>query len=91
MNIPSQFFADGELIEVTPKTRELIDCWSGLSEEQRDAALFLLKNMNQKKSKKDAGCYVNILCSFCSQSVIILLYFQIILMRISLLAWCPGS
>ena len=35
-------------IEVTPKTRELIDCWSGLSEKQRDAALLLLKNMNQK-------------------------------------------
>ena len=34
--------------EVTPKTRELIDCWSGLSEKQRDAALLLLKNMNQK-------------------------------------------
>ena len=44
----SQFFADGDLVEVTPKTRELIDCWSGLSEEQRDAALVLLKNMNQK-------------------------------------------
>ncbi len=44
----SQFFADGELIEVTPTTRELIDCWSGLSEKQRDAALLLLKNMNQK-------------------------------------------
>ena len=44
----SQFFADGELIEVTPKTREFIDCWSGLSEEQRDAALVLLKKMNQK-------------------------------------------
>ena len=44
----SQFFADGDLIEVTPKTRELIDCWSGLSEEQRDAALLLLKKMNQK-------------------------------------------
>lgn len=44
----SQFFADGELIEVTPKTRKLIDCWSGLSEEQRDAVLQLLKNMNQK-------------------------------------------
>ena len=38
----------GKLIEVTPKTRELIDCWSGLSEKQRDAALLLLKNMNQK-------------------------------------------
>lgn len=44
----SQFFADGELIEVTPKTRALIDCWSGLSEEQRDAALVLLKKMNQR-------------------------------------------
>ena len=44
----SEFFADGDLIEVTPKTKELIDCWSGLSEEQRDAALELLKKMNQK-------------------------------------------
>ena len=44
----SEFFAEGDLIEVTPKTKELIDCWSGLSEEQRDAALELLKKMNQK-------------------------------------------
>ena len=44
----SQFFADGELIEVNDKTRELLDCWSSLSEEQRDAALILLKKMNQK-------------------------------------------
>ena len=44
----SQFFADGNLVEVTPKTRELIDCWSGLSEKQRDASLHLLKTMNQK-------------------------------------------
>ena len=44
----SQFFADGELIEVNDKTRELLDCWSALSEEQRDAALILLKKMNQK-------------------------------------------
>ena len=44
----SQFFADGELIEVNDKTRDLLDCWSALSEEQRDAALILLKKMNQK-------------------------------------------
>ena len=44
----SQFFADGDTITVTPKTREMIDCWSALSEEQRDAALILLKKMNQK-------------------------------------------
>ena len=43
----SQFFADGELIEVNDKTRDLLDCWSALSEEQRDAALILLKKMNQ--------------------------------------------
>lgn len=44
----SQFFADGELVEVNNKTRDLLDCWSALSEEQRDAALVLLKKMNQK-------------------------------------------
>lgn len=44
----SQFFADGDLIEVTPKTREMIDCWTGLSEQQRDAVLNLMKTMNQK-------------------------------------------
>ena len=44
----SQFFADGELIEVNGKTKDLLNCWSALSEEQRDAALVLLKKMNQK-------------------------------------------
>lgn len=44
----SQFFSDGEMIEVTPEMRDLIDCWSGLSGEQRDAVLKLLRLMNQK-------------------------------------------
>ena len=44
----SQFFSDGELIEVNDKTKALLECWSALSEEQRDAALTLLKKMNQK-------------------------------------------
>ena len=35
-------------LEVNDKTRDLLDCWSALSEEQRDAALILLKKMNQK-------------------------------------------
>ncbi len=44
----SQFFADGDLIEVTENTKELIACWNTLSEEQRKIILLLLKNMNKK-------------------------------------------
>ena len=44
----SEFFAEGDLIEVSPDTKQLIDYWSGLSVEQKASVLELVKNMNQK-------------------------------------------
>ena len=44
----SQFFSDGDTIEVSSDYKPLIDCWSALSPEQREAALNLLQLMNQK-------------------------------------------
>ena len=44
----SQFFSDGDTIEVSSDYKPLIDCWSALSPEQREAALNLLLLMNQK-------------------------------------------
>lgn len=43
----SQFFSDGETIEVSSEYKPLIDCWSALSPEQREAALKLLQVINQ--------------------------------------------
>lgn len=43
----SQFFSDGETIEVSSEYKPLIDCWSTLSPEQREAALKLLQVINQ--------------------------------------------
>ena len=44
----SQFFADGEMIEITPDISELIRYYSVLSPDQKQIAIQLLKNMNQK-------------------------------------------
>lgn len=44
----SEFFAVGDLIEVSPDTKQLIDYWAGLSVEQKASVLELVKNMNQK-------------------------------------------
>ena len=44
----SEFFAEGELIEVSPDTKQLIEYWAGLSVEQKASVLELVKNMNQK-------------------------------------------
>ena len=44
----SQFFSDDGVIEVSPELKPLIDCWSALSPEQREAALKLLQLMNSK-------------------------------------------
>ena len=43
----SQFFSDGDTIEVSSEYKPLIDCWSALSPEQREAALKLLQVINQ--------------------------------------------
>lgn len=44
----SQFFAEGNVIEVTPDVMELIEYYAILSSEQKEIARQLLKNMNQK-------------------------------------------
>lgn len=44
----SQFFADGEMIEITPDISELIQYYTVLSAEQKEIAIQLLKNMNHK-------------------------------------------
>ena len=44
----SQFFAEGEMVELTPELKEVFDCWAALSPEQKVAAGQMLKAMNQK-------------------------------------------
>ena len=44
----SEFFAEGDLIEVSPDTKQLIEYWGGISPKQKQIILDLLKNMNQE-------------------------------------------
>lgn len=39
----AQFFAEGEMIEITPELRKLFDKWSTLTEEQKAALWQILK------------------------------------------------
>lgn len=41
----SQFFAEGDMVELTPDLKELFDCWVCLTPEQKAAALQMLKAM----------------------------------------------
>ena len=42
----SQFFAEGEMVELTPPLKALFDSWISLTPEQKDAVLQLLRAMN---------------------------------------------
>ena len=42
----SQFFADGEMVEVTPELKSLFDSWVNWTPEQKSLAAQLLKAMN---------------------------------------------
>ena len=44
----SEFFAEGDLIEVSSDTKQLIEYWGGISPKQKQIILDLLKNMNQE-------------------------------------------
>lgn len=44
----SQFFAEGDMVELTPALKELFDNWVSLTPEQKVAAKQMLKAMNQK-------------------------------------------
>jgi transcriptional regulator with XRE-family HTH domain len=42
----SQFFAEGEMVELNPDLKELFDCWVCLTPSQKSAALQMLKAMS---------------------------------------------
>lgn len=42
----SQFFAEGEMVELTPELKELFDNWVNLTAEQKKAANQMLRAMN---------------------------------------------
>ena len=41
----AQFFAENDLVEVTPEVKRLFDIWATLTSEQREAAFQVLKSM----------------------------------------------
>ena len=41
----SQFFAEGDMVEITPDLKELFDAWVNLTPEQKKAAINMLKAM----------------------------------------------
>ena len=45
----SQFFAEGEMIEITPELKELFDNWVNLTPEQKQAVNQMLRTMNKSK------------------------------------------
>lgn len=42
----SQFFAEGEMVELTPELKELFDGWAYLTPEQKEAVARVIKAMN---------------------------------------------
>lgn len=45
----SQFFAEGDMVEITPELKELFENWVNLTPEQKIAANQMLKAMNNSK------------------------------------------
>lgn len=43
----SQFFADEQMVELTPELKDIFDCWIDLTPNQKDAALQMLRAMNR--------------------------------------------
>ena len=46
----SQFFADEQMVELTPDLKEIFDCWVSLTPTQKDAAVQMLKAMNMENN-----------------------------------------
>ena len=44
----AQFFAEQDMVELTPELKELFDHWVSLTPEQKQAALQMLRAMNAK-------------------------------------------
>ena len=45
----SQFFAESDMVELSPDTRELFESWVVLIPEQKTAALQMIKAMSKDK------------------------------------------
>ena len=45
----SQFFAEGDMVEITPDLKELFENWLTLTPEQKQAVTFLLRAINNAK------------------------------------------
>ena len=45
----AQFFAEGEMVEISPELKELFENWVNLTSEQKKAANQMLKAMNNDK------------------------------------------
>jgi len=43
----SQFFSEGDMMEITPEVQELFDRWAGLSPEQKAAVMQIIRVMNK--------------------------------------------
>ena len=48
----SQFFAEADMVEMTPELKEVFESWMVLTPFQKTAALQMLKAMNQNQSDK---------------------------------------
>ena len=44
----SQFFAEGEMVELTPELKTLFDNWVSLTADQKEAALHMIQALNNK-------------------------------------------
>ena len=49
----AQFFADGNLVELTKEQYEMFRSWSSLSREQKDVLKRLIEVMKEKPQKRD--------------------------------------
>ena len=47
----AQFFAEGDIVELTPELKELFNNWVALAPEQKQAALLMVKAMDVPRAK----------------------------------------
>ena len=45
----AQFFAEGDMVEMTPETKELFNSWMSLTVEQKQAVLQMIRTLNSNK------------------------------------------
>ncbi len=44
----SQFFAEDEMVELTPELKEIFDCWVKLTPDEKELVLNMTKALNKK-------------------------------------------